>query len=124
MLKIRLLKSSNSRSFFGDVVFIVLTKENGSRGIILALRRNQKWGLILTIKIVLGWLIIVPCWLNYLYVLKRVMFNGCLFMDLIFANGFKYKSLISDKNLRYKGQNTGNKSMMFVLFYLERMKNI
>ena len=33
-------------------------------------------------------------------------------------NGFKYKSLISNKNLRYKGQNTGNRSMMFVLFFL------
>ena len=35
-------------------------------------------------------------------------------------NGFMYKSLIDDKNLRYKGQNTGNRSMMFVLFFLFR----
>ena len=47
-----------------------------------------------------------------------------LLLDKIFtANGFLYKSLISNKKLRYKGQNTGNKSMMFVLFYLRRDAN-
>ena len=44
-----------------------------------------------------------------------------LLLDKIFViNGFSYKSLLSKKKLRYKGQNTGNKSMMFVLFYLQR----
>ena len=44
-----------------------------------------------------------------------------LLLDKIFVNNdFSYKSLISKKKLRYKGQNTGNKSMMFVLFYLKK----
>jgi len=48
-----------------------------------------------------------------------------LLLDKIFnINGFYSKRLVSKNKLRYKGQNTGNKSMMFVLFYLERMKNI
>jgi hypothetical protein len=48
---------------------------------------------------------------------KRIMI---LLQKIFEVNGFKYKSLISDKNLRYKGQNTGNRSMMFVLFFLYR----
>ena len=46
---------------------------------------------------------------------KKIMI---LLQKIFEINGFKYKSLISDKNLRYKGQNTGNRSMMFVLFFL------
>ena len=48
---------------------------------------------------------------------KKIMI---LLQKIFEINGFKYKSLISDKNLRYKGQNTGNRSMMFVLFFLYR----
>ena len=48
---------------------------------------------------------------------KKIMI---LLQKIFEINGFKHKSLISDKNLRYKGQNTGNKSMMFVLFFLYR----
>ena len=44
-----------------------------------------------------------------------------LLLDKIFIiNGFRYKSLIPRKNLRYKGQKAENKSMVFVLFYLKR----
>ena len=46
---------------------------------------------------------------------KKIMI---LLQKIFVINGFEYKSLISDKNLRYKGQNTGNRSMMFVLFFL------
>ena len=46
---------------------------------------------------------------------KKIMI---LLQKIFEINGFKYKSLISDKNLRYKGQNTGNRSIMFVLFFL------
>ena len=48
---------------------------------------------------------------------KKIMI---LLQKIFEINGFKHKSLISDKNLRYKGQNTGNRSMMFVLFFLYR----
>ena len=44
-----------------------------------------------------------------------------LLLDKIFiVNRYSYKFLLSKKKLRYKGQNTGNKSMMFVLFYLQK----
>lgn len=46
---------------------------------------------------------------------KKIMI---LLKKIFEINGFMYKSLIDDKNLRYKGQNTGNRSMMFVLFFL------
>ena len=51
---------------------------------------------------------------------KKIMI---LLQKIFEINGFKYKSLISDKNLRYKGQNTGNRSMMFVLFFLFKDKD-
>lgn len=48
-----------------------------------------------------------------------------LLLDKIFVvNGFNSKRLLSKNKLRYKGQNTGNKSMMFVLFYLFRKEGI
>ena len=43
-----------------------------------------------------------------------------LLKKIFIINGFSYKSLLSKKKLRYKGQNTGNRSMMFVLFYLKK----
>ena len=43
-----------------------------------------------------------------------------LLEKIFFINGFAYKSLLPKKKLRYKGQNTGNRSMMFVLFYLKK----
>lgn len=44
-----------------------------------------------------------------------------LLLEKIFKiNGFKAQILLSKNKLRYKGQNTGNKSMMFVLFYLTK----
>ena len=44
-----------------------------------------------------------------------------LLLDKIFiVNGISSKKLLPKNKLRYKGQNTGNKSMMFVLFYLFR----
>ena len=33
---------------------------------------------------------------------------------------FHIKAYYQKKKLRYKGQNTGNRSMMFVLFYLKK----
>ena len=51
---------------------------------------------------------------------KKIMI---LLQKIFEINGFKYKSLISEKNLRYKGQNTGNRSMMFVLFFLYKDKD-
>ena len=52
---------------------------------------------------------------------KKIMI---LLQKIFEINGFNYKSLISDKNLRYKGQNTGNRSMMFVLFFLYKDNKI
>ena len=52
---------------------------------------------------------------------KKIMI---LLKKIFEINGFMYKSLIDDKNLRYKGQNTGNRSMMFVLFFLFRDSKI
>lgn len=47
-----------------------------------------------------------------------------LLLGKIFAvNGYKAKILLPKNKLRYKGQNTGNKSMMFVLFFLEKEEN-
>ena len=43
-----------------------------------------------------------------------------LLNKMFILNGFNSKRLIAKNKLRYKGQNTGNKSMMFVLFYLFR----
>ena len=52
---------------------------------------------------------------------KKIMI---LLQKIFELNGYKFKSLISDKNLRYKGQNTGNRSMMFVLFFLYKESKI
>lgn len=43
-----------------------------------------------------------------------------LLSKIFLVNGFGYKLLLPLDKLRYKGQNTGNKSMMFVLFYLKK----